>query len=98
MRDGTKYKPHTVSKTWGQKKLMKSNICSPLMVSSAESADPGSVFGEGGNQEQFQFSVSDESEASASRACLFRTFQCKHSARLSNQSYTRSWQQMEGTG
>lgn len=47
---------------------------------------------------EVQFSVSDESETSASRACRLRTFQCKHSARLSNQSYTRSWQQMEGTG
>lgn len=25
-----------------------------------------------------QFSVSDESDTSASRACLLRTFQCKH--------------------
>lgn len=66
------------------------------MFSSAVSSDPGSAFW--GEQEQLQFSVSDKSEASASRACLFRTFQCKHSARLSNQSYTRSWQQMEGTG
>lgn len=45
-----------------------------------------------------QFSVSEESDTSASLACLLRTFQCKHWARLSNQSYTRSWQQIEGTG
>lgn len=49
-------------------------------------------------QEDLQLSVSEESEMSASRACRFRTFQCRHCARLSNQSYTRSWQQMDGTG
>lgn len=29
-------------------------------------------------QPLIQFSVSDESEMSASRSCLLRTFQCKH--------------------
>lgn len=45
-----------------------------------------------------QFSVSDASDASVRRVCRLRTFQCRHCARLSNQSYTRSWQQMDGTG
>lgn len=36
--------------------------------------------------EHCQFSVSEESEASDSRVCFLRTFQCKHWARLSNQS------------
>lgn len=89
IQDKTEYKPHTVCITY---RLMKSNICSPPMWT----LTPGSAFW--GQQKQPQFSVSDESEASASRAWRFRTFQCKHSARLSNQSYTRSWQQMEGTG
>jgi len=46
----------------------------------------------------FQFSVSEESLASVKRVCFLRTFQWRHWAKLSNQSYTRSWQQIEGTG
>uniref|UniRef100_A0A0E9PKR0 Uncharacterized protein n=1 Tax=Anguilla anguilla TaxID=7936 RepID=A0A0E9PKR0_ANGAN len=45
-----------------------------------------------------QLSASEESVTSIRRVCFLRTFQWRHSARLSNQSYTRSWQQMEGTG
>lgn len=42
--------------------------------------------------------VQNSSSSQLRWLCLLRTFQCKHWARLSNQSFTGSRKQMEGTG
>lgn len=61
------------------------------------SFNPESCRGEGRHWKP-PHSAQNSSSSELRYCCFFLTFQCKHSARLSNQSFTGSRKQMEGTG